>query len=151
MRRFLMTAVLAALPLCVFAEGTSTIEYIQNLTQKQNAAVSDAIILFAVQEGSDSKEFAAACDYLISKGILRQGQYNPDGALKRGLLAGMTARALGLKGSFMFNLTGADRYACTACAADGIMREDISEYDPVSGPELVEILGAVSSRGASNE
>lgn len=151
MRRFLMTAVLAAFPLFVYAEGTSTIEYIQNLAQKQSATVSDAVVLFAAQDGSGLKSFEAAKEYLVSKGILRQGDYSPDSVLKRGLLAGMTARSLGLKGSFMFNLTGADRYACTACAAGGIMREDISEFDAVSGPELVEILGAVSARGASNE
>ena len=151
MRRFLLAAFIAALPLCVSAEGTSTIEYIQNLAKKQNAAVSDAVILFAAQSGSGLRSFDAAEKFLVSKGILQRREYSPNSALKRGLLAGMTARALGLRGSFMFNLTGADRYACTACAAEGIMREDISEFDPISGPELVEILGAVSARGVPNE
>jgi hypothetical protein len=148
-RLVMLVAMLAALPL--YAEGTGTIEYIQSLAGKPAATVSDAVILFAMQEGSRIADFSEARDLLIGKGILKQREYNPADPLGRGLLAGMTARMLDLRGSLLFKLTGADRYACSACSADGIMKGDISEYDTISGPELIEIIGAVSSRGANNE
>ena len=150
MKRFLLLAILlASFPL--YAEGTGTIEYIQSLAGKPAATVADAVILFAMQDGSQSADFSAARDLLIGKGILKQRDYASEESLKRGLLAGMTARALDLRGSLLFKLTGADRYACSACSAEGIMKGELSEYDIISGPELIEIIGAVSSRGTDNE
>ena len=142
--------VLALLPL--YAAGKADIGFIQLLAGKETATVSDAVLLFAAAEGDDAKDFESARGFLIGKGILKQRDYDPEGTLRRGLLAGMTARALGLRGSLLYVITGADRYACSACLADGIMTGDaVSEFDVISGSELVEIIGALSSRGGGHE
>lgn len=141
--------VLASLP--AYAAGSADIGFIQLLAGKDAATVSDAVLLFSAAQGGEAKDFASARDFLIGKGILKEREYAADALLGRGLLAGMTARALGLRGSLLFRITGADRYACSACLADGIMAGEISEFDVISGPELIEIIGALSSRGGGHE
>lgn len=147
---FLVLILLCAIPLYA-ADGTASVTLLQDLSGKRSAVVSDAVLLFSTQEGFAAKDFSSACDFLIEKKILKKRDYSPDEPLSRGLVAGMTARVLGLRGSLLFLITDADRYACAACAAEGIMKGDVSEYDRISGPELVDIIGTVSSKGDSNE
>ena len=146
---FVLLFILGALPL--YAAGAADIGFIQLLAGKESATVSDAVLLFSAAEGGDAKDFIAARDFLLQKGILKAREYDPGAVLRRGLAAGMTARALGLRGSLFFIMTGADSYACTACLADGIMTGDVSEFDILSGSELIEVVGALSARGGGHE
>lgn len=56
----------------------------------------------------------------------------------------MTAKYLDLKGSFMYNLFGTERYALKACIAEDIMDADSSGSDLMSGADLIEVLGRIA-------
>ena len=120
-----------------FAQDMNQIEFLSSLDQKQTATYGDAIRLFALQEGKKSAEV------LTGTGI-ELGGYSQGDTLTKGMLAKMTARYLDLGGSLMYLIFGTERYAYRACIAYGIMREDGSENDIISGPELVEVMGKIS-------
>jgi hypothetical protein len=62
----------------------------------------------------------------------------------------MIARYLDLKDLLLYRLFKIERYAYQACVAAEIMEANRSEYDKLSGEELIEIMSTVDEikRGA---
>jgi hypothetical protein len=56
----------------------------------------------------------------------------------------MIAGKLNLGDSLMYMILPLERYAFKACIAENIMQTEGSEWDAVSGGELIEIMTAVS-------
>lgn len=129
MKLFRITAVVAAalfISAALFSQG---IDKISDIDQKVTATYGDAIALFKAETKKD-----------VSL------NYKNDEPLTRGMVALMTAKYLDLKGSFMYNLFGSQRYAVKACIAEDLMDADSSENDLMSGAELLEVLGKIAMR-----
>jgi hypothetical protein len=135
----------------LFAQSTATVEYLQNLSKAESATVGDAVKLFSLQSGKGYQNFDSSSSSLKQEGILPDKQYSEQDSLSRGLLAFMVTRYLKLTDSLWFNLFGAERYAYNACASAKIMPEGKSEWDKMSGPDLIEMLGKISERMEGEE
>jgi len=48
--------------------------------------------------------------------------------------------------SLLYNITRAKRYAFRLCVSEGIMKFNGSEYDKISGSELIEVVSKVSEK-----
>lgn len=108
---------------------SQSIDKISDIDRKVTATYGDAVALFKAETKKD-----VSLDY------------KNDAPLTRGMVALMTAKYLDLKGSFMYNLFGSERYAVKACIAEDLMDADSSENDLMSGAELLEVLGKIAMR-----
>ncbi|HPS57887.1 MAG TPA: hypothetical protein PK514_07250 [Spirochaetota bacterium] len=112
----------------------SSIEKISDIDRKVTATYGDAVTLFKAETKKD-----------VSL------NYKNDEPLTRGMVALMTAKYLDLKGSFMYNIFGSQRYAVKACIAEDLMDADSSANDLMSGPELIEVLAKIAQRNGESE
>lgn len=128
-RSFVLFLAALAISTAVFSQDTGFISKMNDIDKKATATYGDAVMLFREQGAKN-----------IALG------YKDDEPLTRGMVALMTARYLGLSGSFMYNIFGTERYAFKACVAEGLMKEDGSENDLMSGTELIEVLAKISAR-----
>lgn len=120
-----IAAALVFISAALFSQAS--IEKMSDIDRKAAATYGDAVTLFKAETKKDV--------YL---------DYKNDATLTRGMVALMTAKYLDLKGSFMYNLFGTERYAVRACIAEGIMDEDSSGNDIMSGADLIEVLGRIA-------
>lgn len=138
--------VLAAFP-CMSQEGIGSIQYIQDLAVKPEATNADAVKMFVLQTGGTYSAFADGVTFLVGKGILSEGDSLEEAdLLTRGVAAGMTVRLLNINDSLLYAITGADRYAYTTCVSEKLMIEGMSTGDILSGAELLDLTGKISSR-----
>lgn len=110
------------------------IDKLSDLDRKAQATYGDAVALFKAE--TDKNVFL---------------KYKNEAPLTRGMVALMTAKYLDLKGSFMYNLFGSERYAVKACVDEDLMDEDSSENDLMSGAELIEVLGRIARMKGETE
>lgn len=129
------------------AKAADQTTFLNALGEKKQTTVEDAVTLYVYLLGKNPAAFASNVDLLKKESILKpKKNYQPDTRLRKGLLAGMIARHLKLNDSLMYLVFRTDRYAHRACIADAIMEVEGSEWDPISGDQLIEIIGIVSSR-----
>lgn len=138
MRNILCVMVLL-LPL--FAQGRNFDGglYVIELGDRPVATCADAVTMFMLQAGKTPADYNKDSQTLREMGIGAPDR-EADKALRRGEAALMAARYLNLKGSLFYVLFGTERYAVRACAAAEIMTDDCSEWDTLSGEELLEIM-----------
>lgn len=126
------------------AQDISQLNFIHSLDSQAIATYGDAVKLFAVSTGARAGNFASESAFLDEQGLALK--YNEDKPLSRGMAALMTARYLNLKGSFMYLIFKSERYAYRACVADSLMPGDASEFDKLSGPELLELMSLINDK-----
>ncbi|MFH0976215.1 MAG: hypothetical protein V1874_10585 [Spirochaetota bacterium] len=120
------------------AQAFNEVVFLDALGKKNTATVGDALILFELVIGKKQpwhKDGAAG-----------------NAALKKGFIALKVADALKLTDSAVYTLFKFERYAFRACVAHGLLNADGSEYDSMSGEELIEFLTLASeykSKGAA--
>lgn len=141
MKKITAAMVILLMSLSTFAKPMSEIDFIDSLDSKKVATYGDAVKLFAFQLIGRSNGFNADLSALGSIVTKKTGKDEP---LKKGEIANMTARYLKLSDSLMYKMTGFNRYAFRVCAAHGIMNEDGSENDIMSGMELLEVFNQIS-------
>jgi hypothetical protein len=149
MKTYILTiCLLLALALAapVYSQDMGSITFINDLAAKKEASYGDAVRLFVQTAGRRSAGFKADHQFLLDQRIAWNGGYAEAEPLRRGTLALLTARYLKLDDSLMFTIFKIRRYAVTACAANGIMPADGGEWDVLSGAELIEVMGIISTR-----
>jgi hypothetical protein len=99
-----------------------------------------------LQTGRSYTDFSSGVAELKAAGLLPDREYSADEPLRKGMLALMSARYLKLDDSVWYMLFGTERYAYAACVSGGVMRGGGSTSETVSGPELIEVIGILSSR-----
>jgi len=140
-----LLAVMILTPLAAQNEGS--IAYIQQLSQKPTAECADAVRLFVLQSGKTYTNFNQGLNFLVQTGVLETKEgYTEKMPLQRGLLALMTTRYLMKSDSFMYSLFGSERYAYTSCVSEKLMDGGGSEWDYISGSELIEVFGKISAK-----
>lgn len=138
--KFLSVLILVfALPL--YSQG---INFINTLGEKKVATYDDALQIFMMEMGKPSGGFTANKRYLDRYGITIKMDYKKDHPLRRGILCKMIARYLDIKDSLFYLIFKTERYAFRACASRGLMDANNSEWDKLSGEELLEIMLKVS-------
>lgn len=126
------------------SQNISQLNFIHSLDSQAVATYGDAVKLFAASTGARAGNFASESASLNEQGLaLKYDEYTP---LTRGMAALMTARYLNLKGSFMYLIFKSERYAYRACIADSLMPGDASEFDKLSGPELLELMSLINDK-----
>ena len=140
----LLLTVLSLLFSSAYAQDMNQLDFIHSLDRKASATYGDAVKLFTASTGGRAGNFASESAWLNEQGIALE--YSEDAPLTRGMAALMAARYLNLKGSFMYLLLGSERYAYRACIADSLMPGDASEFDKLTGPELLELISLISDK-----
>lgn len=126
------------------AQDISQLNFIHSLDSQAVATYGDAVKLFVISTGARAGNFESESALLNEQGLaLKYDEYKP---LTRGMAALMTARYLNLKGSFMYLIFKSERYAYRACIADSLMPGDASEFDKLSGPELLELMSLINDK-----
>ena len=126
------------------AQDMGSIDFIHKVAEKQKTTFSDAVNFYILTLDKQPASFEANLSLLNKEGITTGYDLSGDTTLRRGVLARMVARHLKLSDSAWYNIFGSERYAFRACVAAGIMPANGSEWDKVSGEELIEIMRRVA-------
>ncbi|MFC1671077.1 hypothetical protein ACFL20_11860 [Spirochaetota bacterium] len=135
---------LIALPL--FSQGVGNLQYINDLGNKKIATNGDAVKFFMMAMDKTPGAFKTDVSKLKKLGVLRSTDIDEKSPLRRGVIANMVVRHLKLRDSLLYIIFGTDRYAYRVCAARRIMDYDGSEWDIISGEELIEIMSNVTGK-----
>jgi len=145
----LLLALLFALPAA--AQYMANINFYANLVDQAVATVGVAVKLFALSMGQKPRDFNAARQFLVKEGVFPDKPYAESDTLRRRTAAFMAARYLKLGDSIMYSIFKNERYAVVACGANGIMPADKSEWDALSGAELMELVARVAERAEAGK
>ncbi len=144
----LLLALMFALPSA--AQQMGNINFYAELGDRPVATVGDAVKLFAITLGKNPRDFNEAKKFLVHEGVFPDRPFAEGDALRRRTVAYMAARYLKLGDSLMYSIFKNERYAVTACGANGIMPAGKGEWDILSGGELMEIVARVAERAEGN-
>ena len=133
------------------AQNIANIDFINNTADKDKITVEDGVHFFMLTAGKKIQSFEENIKTLNKEGITSGINFAKNSLLRRGALALMIARYLKLGDSLFYTIFHTERYAYRACAANNIMSYDGSEWDILSGGELVEIMTKVSEMTGGNE
>lgn len=128
------------------AQDMGSLTFIENLGNKKKATFGDAVTFYMLTLDKKRTGFARDLASLQKEGIAAGYDLKADDVLRRGVIARMVARHLKLKDSLWYVVFGTERYAYRACVATGLMSPRGSEWDKVSGEELIEIMRHVGER-----
>jgi len=146
MKQKLLFLILALSLSTANAQQPGNLNFINDLAEKGAATFGDAVTFFILidnkKPGGFNRNLAILNKSKIATGIT-EGEAS---VLTRGTLSLMIARRLDLKDSLFYAMTGASRYAFRACVAADIMDINASEWDTLSGEELIEIMAIVSEK-----
>jgi hypothetical protein len=135
----------------LFAQNIANIEFINTVADKDKTTFADGVQFFMLTAGKKVQSFEENMKVLNREGIASGINFIKDSPLRRGALALMLARYLKLGDSLLYTIFKSERYAYRACVASNIMSYDGSEWDTLSGGELVEIMTKVSELTGGNE
>jgi hypothetical protein len=113
------------------------------LARKTWATNDDAIsMIIMLVEGQDNyNSYQDRLNTLEAKGIVGKGwNLLPDKPVTKGAIAFMVCRATHIKGGVMMHLIPSRRYAYRELVYRGMMVRG-GEFEPLTGPELVGIIG----------
>ena len=136
----------------VFSQNAIThIDFINEVADKNQTTFEDGVYFFVMVMGKNPGSFEKNINYLNKEGLTKGINLQKDSPLRRGAFALMMARHLDLQDSLLFLIFKTERYAYRVCAANGIMSYEGSEWDTLSGGELIEIMTKVSELSGGNE
>jgi hypothetical protein len=124
------------------------INFINDLSGKKNITFEDGVKMFLYTLGKTPAGFDADVKTLQDMGLLKfpAYQYERNDPLRKGMLALIVARRLKLQGSLFYLMFDTQRYAHRACVAEKIMDVNSSEWDTMTGDELIDVMAVVSER-----
>jgi hypothetical protein len=134
-----------------FGQNISNISLINEIADKDEATFEDGIRFVMLLTGKNPASFQENIVKLNNEGITQGIQLDKDSPLRRGVLSLMLARHLDLKDSLLYKIFKTQRYAYRACVANDLMHYEGSEWDKLSGGELVEIMAKASDFSGGNE
>ena len=139
------TAFIFCFYVSAYSQSMNVLNYINELGDKKQAVFGDIVKLIILDMGERTVSFKSDLSVLNVRNKIAAG-YNlgENAPLRKGVAARMIARYLRLNDSLMYNIFGTERYAFRACVAADIMVADGSEWDYVSGEELLEIMRRVA-------
>jgi len=130
---------------------SGSVALVEKISMKETATNADAVAVFTYQIGKQYTNYNQGIAALKEAGLITGGEYAENAPLKRGFLALLTARYLELSDSLWFALFKSERYAYRACVSAGVMKGEMSEWDFISGPELIECAGKLAMEMTADE
>jgi hypothetical protein len=131
----------------IYTPAHANLNAINRVAEKKRTTWEDGVAMYVVILGRPLAGFNANVNTLKRLGILKQSKnYARNKVLNRGMMAGMIVRHLKLKDSLLYLIFRTERYAYRACVAAGIMDFDSSEWERLSGEELLEVMRLVGER-----
>lgn len=125
-------------------EVTSDAGFLYELSEKKHCTLDDAYrgMLYFIDGTDTADDFEQRAARLAMHEVIdKRWTHNPNSPATKGRIGYMLARAIGIKGGVMYNITGASpRYALRELAYRGII-VGTSENAHISGAEYVGILG----------
>jgi hypothetical protein len=135
--------------------GDQTIQnvtFVHEISEKDAVSFGDTVRFLVLIIGREpTNTLARDLDILKGAGITKGLNYTEDIPMKKGMLAIIIADYLKLGDSLIYMIFKTQRYAFRACIANDIMDYDASEYDSISGGELIEIMSKVSERASGGK
>lgn len=128
----------------VYGQKVSQVTFINEIADKEEVTYAEGIQFFLMVIEKKVGSFQDNVNFLNKEGLTKGINLTKDSLLRRGTLSLIIARHLKLSDSLLYNIFKSERYAYRACAAKEIMEYDGSEWDILSGGELVEIMTKVS-------
>ncbi len=128
----------------LFAQPFSGVAFINDLSEKEFATVSDAAAFTVMITGSIPGDYIYNILYLKKIGLPVEKLPNPKKTLTRSDVALLVAKLLNLDDSLMYLITRSGTYAVTACKAAGVITGTGGANTPVSGGELIDIMNAAA-------
>jgi len=125
------------------ADVDTSMLFINNLGNKSQATFGDVIDFFMLMKKQNIVSFQDEFKYLNKNKFLKGLKYKKNKPLRLGIVALMAARYLGLKNNLFFMMFNTERYAHRSCVAKKIIPSGTSEWDPVSGEDLIDIISNV--------
>jgi hypothetical protein len=133
------------------AQEASGIARINEIADKDLATYADGVYFLVLLLGKTPVSFNENLDILNQNGITLGIVSEENSPLNKGAFSLMMARHLNLNDSLLYKIFKSKRYAFRACVANGLMSENGSEWDKISGGELIEIVTKVSDLTGGNE
>ena len=127
-----------------FPQDISNVIFINELADKDEVTFGEAVRFFVMTIGKKPGSFKNNLRVLNKNGILTGIDTKRGDLIRKGTLALMIARYLDLKDLLLYKILKIRRYAFRACVANDIMHYNASEWDRISGGELIEIMTKVS-------
>jgi hypothetical protein len=149
LRAVLILYLMAAIPLA--AQELGNLDFINNLGEKDAATYGDAVTFFIYMQNRYPEGFEADIKTLNRSNITTGIKAGREDVLTRGTLSLMLARYLNLKDSLLYLISNTGRYAYRACVAADLMDFNGSEWDIISGEELIEIMAIASEKGGKKK
>jgi len=129
-----------------YSQSMNVLNYVNELGNRKQAYFGDVVKLIVLDMGEKTLGFESDLSVLNAHNKIAVGyNLNENAPLRKGAAARLIARYLHLTDSLMYNIFGTERYAFRACVAAGVMIADGSEWDYVSGEELLEIMRRVAN------
>jgi hypothetical protein len=155
----LLIVVLLLVTIPLFAQrsrrGDQTIKnvtFVHEIAEKDAVSFGDAVRFLVLILGKEpTNTLAGDLNILKGAGITAGLNYTENISMKKGMLALIIADYLKLGDSLFYMIFKTQRYAFRACIANDIMDYDASEYDSISGGELIEIMSKVSERASGGK
>jgi hypothetical protein len=114
--------------------------FIHNLAEMKQTTFNDAVQFFSLTIFKQSYTFKQNLSMLQRKGIAKGMNYKYNAPLTKGMICLMAARYNKLSDSLLYMIFKTERYAFRVCASHRIVKYEGSEWDPISGEELIEIM-----------
>ncbi len=133
------------------ANNLSALTIINTIGNKKKTTFGDAVQLFAMALDKDKGSFQELLTVLKSAGITRGLGFKKSDVLRKGTLALLTAQYCKLGDHLLYLIFKSERYAVRACIANNFMSTDSSEWDKVSGEELIEMISKIQQKKNSED
>ena len=141
-------------PLIAFSQGNlNSLDFTEKLGSKNIVTLKDAVSFFMFALDKKPGKFEKDISELQKLGILKKNKkkYQGKNHLRMGFLCNIIVPYLKLDDSMMYRIFKTDRYAHRTCVASGIVREGTSEWNKLSGEELIEIMSIVIERSGAEK
>jgi hypothetical protein len=117
------------------------IDIINDIGDKKTTTVGDGIKLFLMTIEKPAAGYQENLAALKKLNVIVKIGYRENEPLRKGFICMLIANHLKLNNSLLYLIFKTERYAHRACAAAGLTPHNGSEWDKLSGEELIEIMG----------
>ncbi len=148
MKKYLLLFLVFAIvsPMLVFTQNNTMFKYLNSIDKKNETTIDDGVILILYMLKKNVPASYNARIKLMKKLGFMDNSFSKkkNDRLTRGDISLMIAKVLKLKGSFLYNLFGTGRYSYRLLVYHNLMPISKSEWDSISGEELIEAIRLAS-------
>lgn len=127
-------------------QGLGQIEFLAALSARDIVTFGDTLNAMVLVLGREPGTFAENKAALKAAGVTEDLELGEDDLVRKGDVALLVADYLKLDDLLLYAIVSTQRTAFRACVAHGVMDYTGSEWDRVSGGELIEVMNKIARR-----